>query len=1426
MGSRRHNKSNDGRISALVVAAVILIVVAMPFTAIQFNTGHNEGAPLVTTSYDANGGDKSYVVPSVSTFENGLRSSEVRFDPLPAREGHVFIGWSTSPSGPVKYDFTTPYEDRFFVGTDDATFYAQWQEIPSGSKFSLSSNVTADREITWDASVGKYQYRLGTEEWQVLEDKDNVTVIEFSGGTLTAGTIIFSLTDGVPFPDDHRLYVVFDNINVEYSSSSKDAGNVVNINPGAKVILQLVGDNTILHDGGTNSTNATIRAASIEGMQSELIITGQGDGNLTIKKVESAGYDTVNPAIGSVIGGNGNLSSAGNNGETAGHIQIESGKLDIAYKATRVRGAIIGGGGASDGNNNGGDGGLFEMHGGSVKTYQEATGASISSPAIGGGGMYVSSNNRAGHGGTITITGGSLDITQFCEDQTYGVRGSAIGGAASRSAKAGDSGAINISGGNIIIHQTGGAVSGSGIGAASAQNGPDGDPGQAIGTNETGGKNYIAISGGHIEIYQSNTTTKNGTLTGAGIGGGAGAETSVKGGGADVRISGGYVLVDKTSTSDITNSQGAGIGGGAFELQPSVVIITGGNVNVKVTVPSGSGGYAGAAIGSNLDPHPDSSVRIDGGLINISRREGTTEMTVPIGPNGDFGKSPFINGGSIRASADMDLTSGGISVYDTERKPLMRYVVDLNAEDNPQSLFVRKAGSEYAEYNNTKRYVDFHIQGKHKDLYTSEDYFHFNLYLPEGSPSDLNEISLEYNSNGLVKTFSAYGGDVSPTDTGTMFYRVVYRLGEKLRYEDDIVHIDDATPLKQSIRAKTAYLGSIVAPWNVSFVEMHEIDYNDDNAAKSVTDLDGQYRYFASETPFVLAAGTAPAATSYGNIEFSNAVTGRIVITAGEVSRVNVQYRDDTTHAQDPNIPAARDIERIFGGGYPINIGLSKDSDPVTGPWTQNGAPIAAPFPEPDDVIWTSDYFMFGYWRIVNMDSRMLYGTNDPYFISTSSRDLIFSSVWEGKGKIYCTENGPGHIEYSLDGGETWKAGTAADAGGTFFTIPIQTVLLKAIPDMGAVFLQWGDDYGHVTGKNSTESVTLIAPGDTKYATADFGAEEYKITAVVSGDGKISPEGSVSVGAYQNQLFVIEPRPGSKIKDVIVDGISVGPVTSYTFSNVISDHMIEALFSPLQLNITVTGDEGVTVNPSGRVSVQAKSDHTVFWTAKSGYEIKNVVIDSVSHPELADAGRYMFTNVLSDHAVVVTTEKAEAFYLIIAAEGKGYAEYSLDNGETFAKYTERLELEPGKDLILRAVSEDGYKFTRWDGSVHETSETFTISNITSNVTETLVFQAVLDVTLVLTIAGVSISLSIIVIFAWARGRVDVVMIDSESALIIGKRIARVNKPYRFFVDFIKEGGFVSYRVGENKVWKESTQSGGRYEIPEEDVIDTLTIKVR
>jgi hypothetical protein len=95
----------------------------------------------------------------------------------------------------------------------------------------------------------------------------------------------------------------------------------------------------------------------------------------------------------------------------------------------------------------------------------------------------------------------------------------------------------------------------------------------------------------------------------------------------------------------------------------------------------------------------------------------------------------------------------------------------------------------------------------------------------------------------------------------------------------------------------------------------------------------------------------------------------------------------------------------------------------------------------------------------------------------------------------------------------------------------------------------------------------------------------YTISATADPNGLINPAGSVTVNSGESQTFTITPHTGYQVHDVRVDGVSVGPVTTYSFPNVAADHTIYATFSLA----SETSAPTVTVIPAASSVTTAQS---------------------------------------------------------------------------------------------------------------------------------------------------------------------------------------------------------------------------------------------
>ena len=94
----------------------------------------------------------------------------------------------------------------------------------------------------------------------------------------------------------------------------------------------------------------------------------------------------------------------------------------------------------------------------------------------------------------------------------------------------------------------------------------------------------------------------------------------------------------------------------------------------------------------------------------------------------------------------------------------------------------------------------------------------------------------------------------------------------------------------------------------------------------------------------------------------------------------------------------------------------------------------------------------------------------------------------------------------------------------------------------------------------------------------------YAISSTSEENGSITPAGELVVKEFSDKFFNIIPDHGYIIDDVIVDGISVGGVVSYSFTDITENHSIKALFKPIYYK--VNGTVSYTGTQVGNLHVQ------------------------------------------------------------------------------------------------------------------------------------------------------------------------------------------------------------------------------------------------
>ena len=167
--------------------------------------------------------------------------------------------------------------------------------------------------------------------------------------------------------------------------------------------------------------------------------------------------------------------------------------------------------------------------------------------------------------------------------------------------------------------------------------------------------------------------------------------------------------------------------------------------------------------------------------------------------------------------------------------------------------------------------------------------------------------------------------------------------------------------------------------------------------------------------------------------------------------------------------------------------------------------------------------------------------------------------------------------------------GGSVSGGGTFKLGEGTTISAK--PAAGFIFQNWTVN-DQVVGRDLTYRIDRV-DRDLSF-TAVFipeGVVTHTITAgVATTGGTITPSGVTTVARGSSLTYTITPKSGFAILAGAVDGVQVGPVNTYTFSDIREGHAIAAAF--VQTDVSV--QKAKQAKESGDTEVQTKKVQKVF----------------------------------------------------------------------------------------------------------------------------------------------------------------------------------------------------------------------------------------
>ena len=164
----------------------------------------------------------------------------------------------------------------------------------------------------------------------------------------------------------------------------------------------------------------------------------------------------------------------------------------------------------------------------------------------------------------------------------------------------------------------------------------------------------------------------------------------------------------------------------------------------------------------------------------------------------------------------------------------------------------------------------------------------------------------------------------------------------------------------------------------------------------------------------------------------------------------------------------------------------------------------------------------------------------------------------------------------------------------------------------------------------------------------EISLERYTITASSGENGSIEPAGEIAAEQYSEQVFRIRPDNGYEIKDVVVDGKSLGPVTSYTFEGVEADSDIQVSFMP-----SIYSAERPLLFPGEGETVNAEAESFALFKAEV---IPSGQASVVIHPNENASNGKLINWFIKGSTIRVPFEAKKGYYKVVFdyATGREY----------------------------------------------------------------------------------------------------------------------------------------------------------------------------
>lgn len=308
-------------------------------------------------------------------------------------------------------------------------------------------------------------------------------------------------------------------------------------------------------------------------------------------------------------------------------------------------------------------------------------------------------------------------------------------------------------------------------------------------------------------------------------------------------------------------------------------------------------------------------------------------------------------------------------------------------------------------------------------------------------------------------------------------------------------------------------------------------------------------------------------------------------------------------------------------------------------------------------------------------------------------------------------------MEYKKDDGEWTEVTGDTIAGLTPGTYYIRA---KAVNHMLASEMQALIIAAYQASAEADLSGLIISGGiltpafnseTTEYSvTVDYSVTSLTVTPMVADDRVAITINGTSVTSGSEYIVELQGNDNSI------------NITVTAENNATKTYTVNIIFKPAEVTytITATADEGGSITPSGSVTVTEGQDQSFVITPDEGYEIDDVLVNSVSVKDELANNSYTFIGVRQDYTIAAIFQKTDEEPPVVMEN------YTVDVAAVPAaggNVSGGGEYESGVSVMVTAIANAGYHFVCWteDGSEVSTNESY-IFTAEADRTLTAVFE--------------------------------------------------------------------------------------------------------